>query len=246
MSNGTIQISNLSKQYRIGELGYHTLREDLTNWVKHRIHTNHSYIWALKDINLSISKGESVAIMGANGSGKTTLLRCISQVTYPTSGEVIASGRLGVLIELMAGFHPELTGKQNTYLNGVIMGLARKEVKEKMPDIFSFAEIANFADTPLKRYSTGMNIKLGFAVATCVNPDILLTDEVLAVCDLNFQKKAIDYMAILSKKGVTILFVSHNLELAERVCQRGILLSKGQVLFDGKCNEAIRRYRNEK
>ena len=197
-----INVENVSKRYRKGLTGYRTLREDLYNLTGSRVHlrkkrpedTDEKHIWALKDVSFQIEQGERVGVIGRNGSGKTTLLRLLAGITKPTYGKIAVNGRLGVLIELMAGFHPELTGRENIYLNGAIMGMTQKEIRRKFDEIVAFTELEEFIDTPIKRYSSGMPVRLGFAVAAYLGPEILLVDEVLAVGDAAFQKKCLGKM----------------------------------------------------
>lgn len=204
-------------------------------------------IHALKNISLEIKRGETVGIIGRNGAGKSTLLKLIAGVSQPTSGNVYVNGRVVPLIELGAGFHPELTGRENIFLNGVILGLSEKEIKTKINQIIEFSEIKKFIDTPVKFYSSGMYMRLAFSVSVFVDPDILLVDEILAVGDNQFQNKCLARMEEFKKKGVTIIFVSHSLETVKKFCQRVIYLKEGKIITDGQSEEVINYYlSNEK
>lgn len=253
--NNSISIRNLSKTYRLGVIGYGTLYRDLQSWfarIKGREDPNsllgfsgrNSVISAVSNLNLDIKKGEILGVIGANGAGKSTLLKLLSRITSPTIGEIGINGRLFSLLEVGTGFHPELTGRENIYLNASIYGLSRKEIENKIDEIINFSGVKNFIDTPVKRYSSGMHVRLGFAVAANLDPDILVVDEVLAVGDAYFQKKALKRMQDLKEeeKERTIIFVSHNLQSIERLCTRAILLSKGKLVYDGKPTDAIREY----
>jgi ABC-2 type transport system ATP-binding protein len=198
--------------------------------------------WALKDINLEIKKGETVGIIGPNGAGKSTLLKLIAGVTKPTKGEIMINGEIAPLIELGAGFHPELTGRENITLNGVILGLSKKEVAEKFKEIVDFAELWEFIDQPIKHYSSGMYLRLAFSVAVHTNPDILLIDEILAVGDESFKAKCFKKMEEFKKQGVTIVLVSHDLEKVKDFCQRAIYLNKNHILIDGDVHKAVSSY----
>lgn len=202
-------------------------------------------VHALKNASFSIAKGETVGIIGKNGAGKSTMLKLIAHVSSPTSGDVTINGRVSPLIELGAGFHPELTGRENIFLNGVILGLKESYIEEKLHDIIAFSELKEFIDLPVKHYSSGMYMRLGFSVAIFTDPDILLVDEVLAVGDAQFQKKCIEKMVEFKKKGVTIIFVSHSLETVKAFCPRIIYLKNGAVEFDGNGEEGIERYKRE-
>lgn len=257
-----IEVRNVSKQYRLGTVGTGTLVHDLNRWW-HRIRgkedpylkigeendrssTGESdYVWALRDINFDVQEGEVVGIIGKNGAGKSTLLKILSQVTGPSTGHVKARGRIASLLEVGTGFHPELTGRENVFLNGTILGMTKKEVQDKLDEIISFAGVARYIDTPVKRYSSGMKVRLAFAVAAHLDPEILVVDEVLAVGDAEFQKKAIGKMQDVSRgEGRTVLFVSHNMASVRNLCSRGILLDNGKVVADGEVNEVVDQYLN--
>jgi lipopolysaccharide transport system ATP-binding protein len=199
-------------------------------------------IWALKDVSIEIKGGEAVGVIGRNGAGKSTLLKILSRITEPTLGYADLFGRVGSLLEVGTGFHPELTGRENVYLNGAILGMKKREIDRKFDEIMAFAEIDNFIDTPIKHYSSGMYVRLAFSVAAHLEPEILLVDEVLAVGDIAFQKKCLGKMDNLTHQGRTILFVSHNMGLVQSLCQRGILLNQGTKIIDGPIDEAINSY----
>ncbi len=259
MSDIAIKIENLSKQYRLGVVGTQTLRGDLQRfWWKIRgkgdptlkigeenklSDKGGEYVWALKDINLEIKEGEVLGIIGKNGAGKSTLLKILSRVTGPTTGTVKVKGRLASLLEVGTGFHPELTGRENIYLNGAILGMTKAEINKQFDAIVDFAGIAKYIDTPVKRYSSGMYVRLGFAVAAHLNSEILVVDEVLAVGDAEFQKKAIGKMQDVSKgQGKTVLFVSHNMASVKNLCNRGILLENGKTKLISTVDEVISAY----
>lgn len=243
-----IKAENVSKQYRLGTIGYGTLREDLRAWwarlrgkedpnakigEKSRI-GQHGEFWALRDINFEIKEGDRVGIIGRNGAGKSTLLKIISRITAPTTGRIGIKGRVASLLEVGTGFHPELTGRENIFMNGAILGMKRREIQKKFDEIVDFAGVKDFIDTPVKRYSSGMYVRLGFAVAAHLESEILIVDEVLAVGDAEFQKKAIGRMEALSTgEGRTVLFVSHNMPTINRLCHSGILLQNGMCLETG-------------
>lgn len=264
MSNTVIKIENLSKIYRLGEVGTGTLSHDLNRWVRMNIlgqedpyakvgHVNDrtqkaekgELVAALRDINLEVKEGEVLGIIGKNGAGKSTLLKLLSRVTSPTTGSIKVKGRLASLLEVGTGFHPEMTGRENIYLNGTIMGMRKWEIDRKLDEIVEFAGVAKYLDTPVKRYSSGMTVRLGFAVAAHLEPEILVVDEVLAVGDDEFQKKAIGKMQDVSKNdGRTVLFVSHNMAAVKRLCHRSILLEQGGVNADGQTDDIINLYLN--
>lgn len=260
MSSPIIKVENLSKQYRLGEVGTGTISHDLNRWW-HRIRGkedpylrigesndrskkgNSEYVWALQDINFEVQQGEVLGIIGKNGAGKSTLLKILSKVTAPTTGSVKAKGRIASLLEVGTGFHPELTGRENIYLNGTILGMTKREVAAKLDEIVDFAGVERYLDTPVKRYSSGMTVRLGFAVAAHLEPEILIVDEVLAVGDAEFQKKAVGKMQEVSKEGGrTVLFVSHNMGIIKNICAYSLLLKDGQVGFWGGIDEGIKYY----
>jgi lipopolysaccharide transport system ATP-binding protein len=247
-----IEVRNLSKQYRIGgaKVRNETFREFLIKTMKRpfrsfskteRLGGNH-FFWALRDVNFDITEGEVVGIIGRNGAGKSTLLKIISRITDPTDGYIKVRGRLASLLEVGTGFHPELTGRENIFLNGAILGMSRAEILSKFDEIVAFSEIEQFLDTPVKRYSSGMYIRLAFSVAAHLNPEILVVDEVLAVGDMAFQKKCLGKMNDVSRSGRTILFVSHNISAIEHLCRRGIVLIEGKLAFSGAAKQAVQFY----
>lgn len=241
-----IHFENVSKRYRVGA-GHKSLREAIQNWPKRLLNirrgeTNGQYIWALKDVNFEVNKGETLGIIGHNGAGKTTILKLLSRVVRPTAGKTRVNGRVAALIELGAGFHPELSGRENIYLNGVILGLNKKQINKKFDSIVAFAELEKFIDMPVKRYSSGMYARLGFSVAAHVDPDILLVDEVLAVGDAAFQTRCLQRIADLSRNGTRIVFVSHNLGAIQEVCNRAIWLAQGQIQAIDEPKEVIHHY----
>jgi lipopolysaccharide transport system ATP-binding protein len=246
-----IKVNGVSKQYRIGSMqaSYGTFREALVDALsislkksRERRQSQHKTIWALKDINLEVNPGEVVGIIGRNGAGKSTLLKILSRVTEPTAGRVELYGRIGSLLEVGTGFHPELTGRENVFLNGTILGMRRAEIERNFDRIVAFSEIEPFIDTPVKRYSSGMYLRLAFSVAAHLNPEILIIDEVLAVGDADFQRKCFNKMQELRKDGRTILFVSHNMATVTRLCKRLIYLDAGVVVDDGEPFEVSSRY----
>ena len=257
MSDTVISIENVSKSYRLGAIGTGTFRGDLKRWwarqrgkpdpfqiIGEADHGNRQgeTIWALKDINLQVQQGEALGIIGRNGAGKSTLLKILSDVTAPTSGEVKIKGRIASLLEVGTGFHPDLTGRENTYLNGAILGMSRAEVNRKFDEIVDFSGIEKFIDTPVKRYSSGMYVRLAFAVAAHLEPEILIVDEVLAVGDAEFQKKCLGKMGDVAKEGRTVLFVSHNMVAVQSLCQRAIWLDAGQLKEQGDVSQIVANY----
>ncbi len=257
MFETVIKVENLSKQYRIGaHEGYKTFRETLTNAVKlpyrkisglinqqSTINNRQSEtIWALRNVSFEVKQGEVVGIIGRNGAGKSTLLKILAQITEPTEGRVELRGRVGSLLEVGTGFHPELTGHENVYLYGAILGMDRWEVTRKFDEIVAFAELEKFIDTPVKRYSSGMYMRLAFAVAAHLEPEILLVDEVLAVGDAAFQKKCLGKMDNVAKEGLTVLFVSHNMTAIQNLCKLGLVLKDGKIMFNGDANQAVVNY----
>ncbi|RNC86873.1 MAG: ABC transporter ATP-binding protein [Winogradskyella sp.] len=259
-NNIILKVDNVSKQYRLGLIGTGTLSDDLKRfWYKVRGkddpflkvgNTNQrdksassDYVWALRDINFAVNKGEVLGIIGKNGAGKSTLLKILSRITLPTQGEIKTKGRIASLLEVGTGFHPELTGLENIYLNGAILGMTKAEIQSKEEEIVEFSGCKMYIDTPVKRYSSGMRVRLAFAVAAFLEPDILVIDEVLAVGDAEFQKKAIGKMQDISKgEGRTVLFVSHNMASVKTLCTRAIVLEHGKIVFSGGTDEAVSYY----
>jgi lipopolysaccharide transport system ATP-binding protein len=236
--NNSIEFNKISKRYKIGK-GLTNLREIFAGG---KLSGPKKYHWAVKDVSFQLQPGDALGIIGPNGAGKTTILKILSRVTYPTSGEMRVNGRLSALIELGAGFHQDLTGRENIYLNGTILGMQRSEIKARFDEIVSFAGIGKYLDTPVKRYSSGMYARLGFAIAAHVNPKVLLVDEVLAVGDYSFQMKCYALMETLIKNGTSMILVSHNMEAIRRVCDRGLVMYQGEAIFEGKAGEAIVAY----
>ncbi|OGJ09769.1 hypothetical protein A2356_02190 [Candidatus Nomurabacteria bacterium RIFOXYB1_FULL_39_16] len=246
-----IEVKGLSKKYKIGEAQpYLTLRDTLAGLFTHPFQKikeglQKDEFWALKDINFTVEPGEVVGIIGRNGAGKSTLLKILSRITPPTSGEVILRGRVGSLLEVGTGFQQELTGRENIFLNGAILGMSQSEIKKKFNEIVDFAEIEKFINTPVKHYSSGMYMRLAFSIAAHLDPDILIVDEVLAVGDIEFQEKCIGKMDQIAKKeGKTVLFVSHNLDAIRKLCHRCIFVNQGELVFDGQVSEALDKYHN--
>src|SRR3989338_7052085 len=249
-----IEIRNLSKKYRIGiRQPYYSLRDTLMGVVKNpfaglKMHKNYinglaeDEFWAVKDITIKIMPGEVIGIIGRNGAGKSTLLKLLSQITPPTKGEIILRGRIASLLEVGTGFHPELTGRENIFLNGAILGMKQKEIKKRFDQIVDFAEVDKFLDTPVKRYSSGMYMRLAFAVAAHLNPEILLVDEVLSVGDFAFQKKCLGKIEQVSRSGRTVLFISHNTQALTRLCNRLILLDEGKLVREGTVDDVMQKY----
>jgi lipopolysaccharide transport system ATP-binding protein len=251
-----IQVENLSKKYLLGVLGHaeDSFREALVRglrkpWNLLRGHSQNgnassrpSSIWALRDINFEIYPGDTVGIIGSNGAGKSTLLKILARITDPTEGIARLRGRTGCLLEVGTGFHPELTGRENVFLNGAILGMNKAEIESKFDEIVAFAEIEKFLDTPVKHFSSGMYLRLAFAVAAHLEPEILIVDEALAVGDMAFQKKCLAKMRDFSRSGRTVLFVSHSLAALENLCRKGIVLQQGQLVFSGSASEAIQHY----
>ncbi|MBT6005056.1 MAG: ATP-binding cassette domain-containing protein [Prolixibacteraceae bacterium] len=263
MSDKAIKIENLSKQYRLGLVGTGTLMHDLNRWWATSLRgkedpylkigeTNiqgtrgaSDYVWALKDINLEVKQGEVLGIIGKNGSGKSTLLKILSRVTKPTTGSVNYKGRIASLLEVGTGFHPEMTGRENIFMNGSIMGMTRTEIKSKLDEIVDFAGVERYIDTPVKRYSSGMTVRLGFAIAAHLEPEILIVDEVLAVGDAEFQKKAVGKIKDVSQSnGRTVLFVSHNMGAIQNLCEKCILLENGEIIQIGSTSNVVLKYLN--
>ena len=245
----SIRVEKLGKLYRIGEREpYKTLRDSLARSFRAFLRKPRSgspedpYIWALKDVSFDIRRGEVVGIIGPNAAGKSTLLKIVSRITEPTEGYAEVRGRVGSLLEVGTGFHPELTGRENIYLNGAILGMKKLEIDRKLDDIVTFAGIGKFLDTPVKYYSSGMYVRVAFAVAAHLEPEILLVDEVLAVGDAEFQRKCLGKMRAVATQGRTVLFVSHNLQAVESLCQRGLLLTQGTLVYDGSASQACEQY----
>ncbi|MEZ5591610.1 MAG: ABC transporter ATP-binding protein [Gammaproteobacteria bacterium] len=241
----SIQVDNLSKEYRIGRLKHETmLRDVLVNFAKGKFLNREaqSTFWAVKNVSFTIDRGEVVGIIGRNGAGKSTLLKLLSKITYPTTGSINVQGRVASLLEVGTGFHEELTGRENIYLNGSILGMKKHEIDERIDQIIEFSGVEMFIETPIKRYSSGMKLRLGFAVAAHLDPDILQVDEVLAVGDAAFQKKCLQVMDDLRSGGRTVLFVSHNMEAVENLCSRCIWIDQGKIRQDGNASEVIRAY----
>jgi lipopolysaccharide transport system ATP-binding protein len=258
MNNVAIHVEGLSKRYRIGELQrYKALRDTLTNvlYTPFRVaasvlkgkppisrHQSDNYIWALKEVSFEVKQSEVIGIIGRNGAGKSTLLKILSRITEPTEGYARVQGRVGSLLEVGTGFHPELTGRENIFLNGSILGMRKAEIKHKFDEIVSFAEVEKFIDTPVKHYSSGMYVRLAFAVAAHLEPEILLVDEVLAVGDTQFQKKCLGKMGDVAKEGRTVLFVSHNMTAVQRLCENALWLERGQIRDIGEANNVVSSY----
>lgn len=260
MSEVVLKVNNVSKLYRLGEVGTGTISHDLNRWwaklmgkedpfakigqVNDRSKSAKSdYVWAVKDINFEVKKGEILGIIGKNGAGKSTLLKILSQITSPTKGSIKAKGRVASLLEVGTGMHPEMTARENIYLNGAILGMTKKEIDDKFDEIIEFSGCILYVDTPIKRFSSGMRVRLGFAVAAFLEPEILIIDEVLAVGDAEFQRKAIGKMKDVSQgEGRTVLFVSHNMAAVQSLCTRAIVLNNGEVCFEGTTEVAIDEY----
>jgi lipopolysaccharide transport system ATP-binding protein len=260
MNGPVISLENISKEYRLGIISTNTLRGDFERWVA-RIRgkedpalivsqsnaldqkSDAEYVWALKDVNLEIFKGDVIGIIGKNGAGKSTLLKLVSRVTTPTTGIIKIKGRIASMLEVGTGFHPELTGRENIFLNGAILGMTKKEIVSKLEEIVSFSGIEKYIDTPVKRYSSGMYVRLAFAVAAHLDPEILIIDEVLAVGDAEFHKKAIQKMKEVSQgEGRAVLFVSHNMSAIKHLCNKAILLKEGKIFYTGEVDDTIDKY----
>lgn len=252
MTELAIKAEKVGKSYTIthssGARGYKTLQEDLIRWVrqpwrkgKNQVQRRETF-WALKDVSFEVKQGEVFGIIGRNGAGKSTLLKILSRITRPTSGYADVYGRIGSLLEVGTGFHPELTGRENIFLNGAVLGMNRREIQDRFDEIVAFAEIEQFLDTPVKRYSSGMYMRLAFAVAAHLDPEILVVDEVLAVGDAKFQEKCLGKMDGVAKSGRTVLFVSHNMAAVQQLCKFGIVLNAGKLMYTGPVSEAISTY----
>jgi len=258
MSDIAIKVENISKRYRIGvkEQVHDTLGGAFISWVKYPLsnfkrvqklskfagNDAEDIIWAVRDISFEVKAGEVLGIIGKNGAGKSTLLKILARITEPTSGSVVIDGRIASLLEVGTGFHPELTGRENVYLNGTILGMRKKEIERKFDEILEFSGVEKFIDTPVKRYSSGMRVRLAFAVAAHLEPEILLIDEVLAVGDTEFQKRCIGKMGEIAGEGRTVLFVSHNMAAVQSLCSRGVLLEDGKVVIDSTIREVVSQY----
>jgi lipopolysaccharide transport system ATP-binding protein len=247
MSEHSLRLNHVFKRFRRGER-HDSLRDLIPSLVKRAVSRDRERaleaeeFWVLNDISFELKKGETLGIIGHNGAGKSTMLKHLRGIMEPTRGKIEVNGRLSALIEVGAGFHPDLTGRENVYLNGVILGMSRAEVKRKFDEIVEFAGLEEFIDTPVKRYSSGMFARLGFSVAAHLEPDILVIDEVLSVGDFAFQRKGLEKMRAIAKSGATVIFVSHNLQAVAEFCQRGILLEKGRIIADGPTDQVVRRY----
>ncbi len=254
MNERLLEIDSVSKEYRLGQLNGRTLQADLTSWfarIRGKEDPNtkvgaeriqNGTLRALDKVSLNVDRGDALAITGRNGAGKSTLLKLISRITLPSEGEIRIHGRVASLLEIGTGFNPELTGRDNIYLNGAILGMNRAETSSKLKQIIEFSEIAPFIDTPVKRYSSGMYVKLAFAVAAHLDPDVMICDEVLAVGDLNFQQKCLSKMRDIAREGRAVLYVSHNMRTVAELCNRGIYLEGGKLLYDGTTERAIELY----
>lgn len=260
MTDTVIRVENLGKKYVIDhqqQERYSTLRDAIANRARsfaqkplhylaqRRAESPQEEFWALKNISFEIKQGDRVGIIGRNGAGKSTLLKILSRITEPTTGRICINGRVASLLEVGTGFHPELTGRENIYLNGAILGMSKVEIKRKFDEIVDFAEVEKFLDTPVKRYSSGMYVRLAFAVAAHLEPEILIVDEVLAVGDAQFQKKCLGKMEDVGKEGRTVIFVSHNMGMISRLCEKALILRNGKLLMEGHTKEAISTYMNE-
>jgi lipopolysaccharide transport system ATP-binding protein len=254
-----IKVENLYKQYRLGQVSTGSIAHDLNRWwhtvrgkedpyekitgVNNREDSgSNDYVWALQDINFSVKQGEVLGIIGRNGAGKSTLLKILSKVTSPTKGNIKVKGRIASLLEVGTGFHPELTGRENIFLNGAILGMTKSEIRSKFDEIVAFSGVEKYIDTPVKRYSSGMYVRLAFAVAAHLEPEILIVDEVLAVGDAEFQKKCLGKMKDVSGEGRTVLFVSHNMAAVKSLCSKGILLQNGEIIISGTTDNVVKNY----
>ncbi len=253
MNDVALQVRGLSKQYRIGEIGrarYETLRDKLAHLPRKLIgrvgqpKRADTTIWALDDVSFELERGGTLGVIGRNGAGKSTLLKILSRITEPTCGHADIFGRVGALLEVGTGFHPELTGRENVFLNGAILGMRKHEIKAKLSEVLAFAEVEQFADTPVKYYSSGMYLRLAFSVAAHMEPEILIVDEVLAVGDMAFQRKCMGKMGAVAREGRTVLFVSHNMSAVTRLCKSGLVLERGRVSFHGDISDAVAHYHN--
>ena len=255
MSERLLEVDRVSKQYRLGMIGGRTLNAELASWLARKrgredpnskigmgYRDPNETFWALEDVSFNVDRGDALAITGRNGAGKSTMLKLISRITAPTKGEIRIRGRVASLLEIGTGFHRELSGRDNIYLNGAILGMNRAETTSKIKDIIEFSEIGQFIDTPVKRYSSGMYVKLAFAVAAHLDPDVMICDEVLAVGDLTFQQKCLAKMSEIARDGRAVLYVSHNMRTVSQLCNRGIYLEQGHIRYDGTVEHAIELY----
>ena len=259
MDELAIRMAGVTKQYRLGQLGYGTLQADLQSWWARRLgrpdpnqrigkkarRTGDTFL-ALNDITLEVPKGQTLGILGGNGAGKSTLLKLLAQVTAPTSGTIDIDGTVSAILEVGTGFHADMTGRENVYLNGAILGMSRAETEERFESIVAFSEVEEFIDTPVKRYSSGMRVKLAFAVAVHLTGEILIMDEVLAVSDAAFRRKCIAKLKEAAQAGRTVLYVSHNMDSVRELCERCIYLEHGEIAYDGEPETAIRLYKEGK
>lgn len=251
-SDLAVRVRALGKQYRLGgpQRGYRSLRETVSNTARDLVRgairrgAPPPSFWALRDVSFDVPRGEVLGIIGRNGAGKTTLLKVLSRITEPTAGVAEVRGRVGALLEVGTGFHPELTGRENVFLNGAILGMSRRDIAAMFDVIVEFAGVAEFIDTPIKRYSTGMQVRLAFAVAAHLNPDVLFIDEVLSVGDAEFQRRSLDRMRDVTREGRTVILVSHDLTAIRRLCERVLLLDHGSIVLDGPAHEVVARYLN--
>ncbi|HUR11380.1 MAG TPA: ABC transporter ATP-binding protein [Flavitalea sp.] len=258
MSNSVIKLEHISKKYRLGTIGTGTLSHDLNQWWAKLRGKADGYepldghdqskikgdFWALRNLSFDVEQGDTLGIIGKNGAGKSTVLKILSRITSPTTGQVKIKGRIASLLEVGTGFHHELTGRENIFLNGAILGMRKREIQRKLDEIIAFSGVEQHIDTPVKRYSSGMYVRLAFAVAAHLEPEILIVDEVLAVGDAEFQKKCLGKMSEVAKQGRTVLFVSHNMGVVKNLCNRGILLEHGKIVLDGSMPDVINAYGN--
>ena len=255
MSDRVLEIENVAKEYRLGVYGSGTLQRDLQSWFARlrgkedpnrkifaKEQVKGEYFMALEDISLTLDRGDALAVLGRNGAGKSTLLKLISRITAPTAGEIRVKGRVASLLEVGTGFNAELTGRENIYLNGAILGMTKREITAKMDEIIEFSEVSQFIDTPVKRYSSGMFVKLAFAVAAHLDPDILICDEVLAVGDVAFQQKCLSKMGDVARDGRAVIYVSHNMRTVSQLCSRAVFLDRGHLTYDGTVAKAMDMY----
>lgn len=236
-----VRLEDIGVRYRVADERIHTFKEYMIRWLQRRV--QHRHFWALQEVNLTIARGETIGLIGHNGAGKSTLLKLVARVLRPTTGRIVVNGQVAPLLEFGAGFHPELTGRENIFLNGAILGFSHQEMEEKFNRIVDFAELWDFIDAPMRTYSSGMWARLGFAVATDIQPDILIIDEVLAVGDEAFQRKSAERMHEFRQRGATILFVSHNMATIEDMCHRAVWIDHGRINAVGAVDEVIRAYR---